>query len=123
METLKTQLRPIALLLILVMLFQSCTVYKSTSVTLDQAVQNESKVRIKTNSNEIFIFKKIVFDEGKYYGVERIKGKKIKIPINENLVKSTQLKNELLSALLSVGAPIVIIVGIAAINTAGGGFY
>ncbi len=111
MKPLKKQLRPIAWLMAMVMVIQSCTVYKSTSVSLEQAVQNNSKVRIITNSNQIFIYKKIVFDKGKYYGVERIKRKKIKIPINENLVNSINLKNETLSAVLSIGIPVVLISG------------
>lgn len=110
-------------LLAIVMVFQSCTVYKSTPVTLDQAVENELKVRIITTSNKTFIYKKIVFDEGKYYGIDRVKSKKIKIPINGDLVKSIQIKNQLLSALVSVATPIVIIIGIGVINTAGGGLY
>ena len=105
------------------MVVQSCTVYKSTPITLEQAVQNESKVKIVTNRNQTFIYKKIVFDEGKYYGVERVKSKKISIPINEDLVKSIQMKNQVLSALISVATPIVIIIGIGVINTAGGGLY
>ncbi len=122
LESTKKQLRPIAWLMAIAMIIQSCTVYKSTPLNLEQAVQKESKVRITTNSNKTFVYKKIVIDEGKYYGVERIKGKKINIPINEDLVKSIQIRNESLSALLSVGIPIAVIVGISVINAADGGY-
>ncbi len=123
MKTHRTLPNAISWLLVIVMVVQSCTVYKSTPITLEQAVQNESKVKIVTNRNQTFIYKKIVFDEGKYYGVERVKSKKISIPINEDLVKSIQMKNQVLSALISVATPIVIIIGIGVINTAGGGLY
>ena len=115
MKPLKKQLRPVAWLLAIMMIFQSCTVYKSTPITLEQAVQKESKVRIITNSNKTFVYKKIIVDEGKYYGVDRIKGKKINIPVNQDLVKSINEKNETLSTVLSFGIPLVIIGAIVVI--------
>ena len=112
MKTIKKHLKVVALFFSVLILLQGCTVYKSTPITLEKAVQNESKVRITTNTNKTFVYKKIVVDDGNYYGIEKIKGKKINIPINLDLVKSINEKNKTLSTALSIGIPIVITVGI-----------
>lgn len=111
MKTLKKQLRPITWLLALVMLLQSCTVYKSTSITLDQAVQNESKVKVKTKSAENLKFKRIGVENGNYYGVKKSKGEMVRIPLNENFISSVKEKDKTLSTVLTVALPIAIIVG------------
>ena len=49
MKTVRKQIKLVALLLALLVLFQGCTVYKSTPISLERAAQNESKVKVKTN--------------------------------------------------------------------------
>ena len=111
MKTLKIQLEPIAWLLAIVMVVQSCTVYKSTPLTLEQAVQKESKVRVTTNSNERFKFKKVVFEDGKYYGVRKFTREKFRVQINEDSVKSIDEINQTLSVVKSL-MPFVVIGGL-----------
>lgn len=122
MKTPKKQLRPIALLMAIAMVIQSCTVYKSTPLTLEQAVQNESKVRITSNSNESFKYKKIVFEDGKYYGVKRFTREKFRVHINEDLVKSIDEINITQTTVLNIGIPLAIIGVIVGVASNGIGY-
>jgi len=124
MKTLKTQLRPITLFLILLMLLQSCTVYKSATISLDQAVQNQSKVRVKTINNEKFKFKRIGVENGNYYGIKKTKGEMVKTPLNEEFIASVKEKDETASTLGTIMLGTVlggcILLGISIANGVGG---
>ena len=114
MKTIKKHLRIVALILVVIMLLQSCTVYKKTSITLNQAVQNESKVKVKTKSENLK-FNRIGIENGNYYGVKKIQGEMIKIPLDIKTVMSVKEKNESASTIATVlvvtGSVIAIIVG------------
>ena len=43
MKTIKKQFRTVSLLFGVIIMLQSCTVYKSTAVTLDQAAKTENQ--------------------------------------------------------------------------------
>jgi len=118
MKTLKKQLRSITLLLAIVMIFQSCTVYKSANVTLDQAVQNESKVKVRTINNERFKFNRIGVEDGNYYGVKKNNSVVIKTPLDQNFIKTINEKDKTLSTILSIGIPVVIVGGVIAVAAA-----
>ena len=123
MNTFKKRTKMLTLFLTLVMIIQSCTVYKSSTVTLNQAVQNESKVRVKTVNNEKLKFDRISFENNQYYGVNKKNNQAvIKTPLDQKLIKSVNEKDKTLSTLLSIGIPVVIvggILGIAAANCCG----
>lgn len=53
MKTLKKQIRIIALSLALLVFFQSCKVYHSDSVTLEQASREFKRTKIETKNNKI----------------------------------------------------------------------
>ena len=85
MKTLNKQLRPIAWLLAIMMIFQSCTVYKSTPVTLEDAVKANTKVKIeKLNGEKLKYFRIVQGNDGKYYGDVKIKNMYNNILINED---------------------------------------
>ena len=46
MKAIKIHLKAVALFFSILIFFQGCTVYKSTSVTLEEAVRADTKVRI-----------------------------------------------------------------------------
>ncbi len=94
MRTFKKLTKQKAKLFILIILLQSCTIYKGAFVGLDQAVQNETNVKIKTNTKEKLKFKKIVFENGNYFGVDKLKGEIAKIPLTQKDIKSIQEKNK-----------------------------
>ena len=73
MKTIKNHLKVVSLFFSVLILLQGCTVYKSGPITLEQAVQEQKKVKITTLDNRKILFKKIVFKDGKYYGVKKLK--------------------------------------------------
>jgi len=64
MKTLKKQFKSVALILSMLILFQGCTVYKSVPISLEQAVQNESKVKVETKDNRTMKFNRIGIENG-----------------------------------------------------------
>ena len=118
MKTIKKQFRTVSLLFGVIIMLQSCTVYKSTAVTLDQAAKTENKVKIKTKSNNTLKFKRVDFEDGKYYGVKKVNGASLKTPLEENNVSLIRVKNKTLSTVLSIGVPVVVVGGLTAIAAA-----
>ena len=106
--------------LLVLVLFQGCTVYKSANVTLDEATKSETVVKVKTNNNRTQKFKRIVLDNGHYYGIRSTYAKMNKIQIDTSKVEKIQLKDKTLSAILSVGIPVGSIIGVIVLN---GGVY
>lgn len=91
--------------LTLIILLESCQVYKRQYVMLDQAVEKELPVKIKTKDNQTFKFKKVLSDNGMYYGI-RLDMKKRKyesVTLNtENIlsINEKDRKNSTLSSIL-----------------------
>ena len=65
-------MKTFAWLLIGMILFQSCISIKS--ITVDEAIQNERKVRIKTIEGEKYQYKKLVWRDSVLYGVKKVAG-------------------------------------------------
>jgi len=120
MKTLKKQIRTVSLLFVILIIIQSCTAYKIASVSLDHAAKTQNKVRIKTNSNNTLKFKKVDFEDGKYYGIKKVNGDVVKIPLEEINLSSIQLKDKTSSTILTILAAIpgaILIAGIIAAAT------
>ena len=116
MKTIKKQIKTVSLLFVILIILQSCTTYKITSVSLDQAAKTENKVKIKTKSNNTLKFKKVDFEGGKYYGIKKVKGDIVKIPLEESNLSSIQVKERTLSAIfttLAASVGVILIAGIA----------
>ena len=86
MKAFKKWLKTIALFFISIMMFQSCVAYQSASVSLEQAVREQKRTKINTIPNDTFYFRQIVFEEGQFYGLKKVKGETVKIPIDNNEV-------------------------------------
>ena len=116
-KTVKKHLGLTVLLFVLVMFLQNCTIYKTSFMTLDQAVQTESKVNVKTTNGKNLILRRIDFENRKYFGVKKAKGEIIKIPLSEETIISIKEKDEGLSTIgtIIIGAILgaVILIGIA----------
>lgn len=117
MKTLKNHLKVVTLFFSVLILLQGCTVYKSASVTLDEAYRTTGEARVKTNDNKTQTFVRIGVDDGEYYGVKKNKGKYDKIPLDEKDIDKIKLKNYTLSTILIIGGTIiavaVVIIGAA----------
>ena len=129
MKPLRKHLKPIALLLSVVVLMQSCIVYQSQTVSVDEAVTSSKRVRVKWNDGETYRFKKLEKTKGKLYGVlgrnsddayylssyiidSTNRGKYVYILIPDEFISKIQLQNKELSTVLSVLIPVFVIGGI-----------
>jgi hypothetical protein len=127
MKALKTHLKAVALFFSILIFFQGCTVYKSTSVTLNEAVKSNSIVKVtKTNGEKEKYLKIVLTDKKEFFGKnkKRIEGEYIDnyALIEPNTVSKIQIKDKTLSTVISIGIP-SFIVGVFIIygkNSAGG---
>ena len=116
MKTLKKQIKPIALLFGLLILLQSCAVYQKTQVSLEQASKQDVRAKIKTKTNESFLVLKIIYEDDKYYGQQRVNGEKIRITLHADNINSIRLHDKTLSKTLSIGMPLGIVLGVLIVN-------
>jgi hypothetical protein len=112
MKTIKKQIRITALALALVILIHGCSIYKSTPVSLEQAAKEEMDAKVYIKSGENFIFKRIVLEDGKYFGVKKEKGAVIKIPLNEQFIEKVKLEDKSWSSIATIGLSIVSLLGL-----------
>ena len=126
MKTINIHLKTVAFFISSMILLLSCTVYKSTTVTLNEAYKSQTKVKVLTSDNETFIFKRIDFVDGKYYGVSKKVDQLEAAPLDNNNVNSIRILNKTASTVLNVGVPLIIAGGIiwiaAESNTINPGF-
>jgi len=81
-------LKPVALFLAIVFLFQCCVIYDKKPVSIDEAV-SEAKVKIITNDGEKLIFNDIYHkSDGKLYGLSH----KLMLDTTETKIPKTQIK-------------------------------
>ncbi len=123
MKTIKKITNSILALFIVVIMLQSCTVYKRVNIRLDQAVQNENKVKVSTETNEKLKFKKVVLEKGDYYGIKIVKGKNERIPIDIEQIKGIKEKDNFTSVLGTVGTVLLATISaLGLVAVIGGGF-
>ena len=115
MKTIKLLIKQIVGILILLIIFQSCTIYKKGYIRIDKAVQNENKVKIKMTSNEYLKFKKVIFENDDYYGFDKVKGEYNRIIIDRGQVFSVKEKDDTLSTIVTVSTTIIAILAVASL--------
>ena len=118
LKNLKT--KTVCFLLIIALIFQSCGVYKKTSVTLDEAVNADRKVLVVKKDNTKLKFIRIEQIDGMYYGHLKTKGEIEKIPLTESDLKTIRVLDKTLTTIgnvaIVVGSLGVIFLVIAAIE-------
>lgn len=57
--------------LVLLVLFQSCSVYRPTDKTLEELTEIDRKILVETTDQRTFRFKKIINENDQYYGIRR----------------------------------------------------
>ncbi len=102
MKAIKQQFKTAALFLSILILFQGCSVYHKGTITLDEAVQEQKKVKISGTNNQIMHFKKIVLKDGKYYGVKKLNDNRKDVRLFDEYIKNIKSKNETMSIILTV---------------------
>jgi hypothetical protein len=101
MKIIKKQFKSTALFLSILLLFQGCIVYHKGTRTLDQAVQEQKRVKITTLDNRTMAFKRIVINDGKYYGVKKLKNNTKDVWLFENDIKELKVENKTMSIVVS----------------------
>lgn len=107
--------KTISLLLVILVFFQSCTVYKS-AVSLDEAVDAQTKSKVFYNDSRIKIYSKLTKEDGEYFGWYK---DNIKYSIDPDQVNYVKTNNKTGSAIATGGAVLggaaVVAVGVLAI--------
>ena len=112
MKKIKTKFRTIALLFSALVLFQGCMVYKSKPVSLEEASQERIKAKISSSDRKSLRFKWIGVEKGEYYGIRKIKGEHVRVPINDEIYNEVYVKDRTLSTIGTIITPIALLVGI-----------
>ena len=130
MKVIRKNLKLITLILVIPFLFQSCTVYNTSNVSLKEAEKSELPVKITNISGEKEKFHKILFtDKKEFYGKNKIKIKGVQsdnfVLIKPETVKKIQIKDKTLSTITSIVSPllivgILIIIGMSSVGGVGG---
>ena len=112
MKTIKKQIRGLALIFGLIILFQSCVVaYKPTSMPLSEVVKTQKKVRVEYNNSEIYRFEKIEVEGNNFYGVKEVKGEIVKTPIEVERINNIKIHDKSRSNWISLGMTTLILGG------------
>ena len=116
MKTIKIHFKIIDFLISTMILLQGCTVYKSTTASLEEVSKSQTKAKVLTTNNETLKFKRIDFIDGKYLGVisddMEINPKIGFMPLDENNIQSIKVKDKTTSLIINIGIPIVLLGGI-----------
>ncbi|MCF6129136.1 hypothetical protein L1S35_05575 [Flavobacterium sp. AS60] len=108
--------KSVCLFLALLLMFQSCTVYKTTPISISQASQISKKVLVTTTTNSKLKFNRIEKTDSIYYGLKTVKGNETRIALKETDIVSIRPydKSKSRSATwILVIIPIVAVIGIA----------
>lgn len=93
-----------SLLLVTLLLFQSCVIYKSAPSTLEQVASSNAKAKIIYKDNSKMNFTKIEQQDSVYVGYykpNKIFSKKVKIAIDQNNIEKIKIQDKTLSAVAS----------------------
>ncbi|MBP2283315.1 hypothetical protein H4V97_001633 [Flavobacterium sp. CG_23.5] len=93
----------VCVLLIFVLLMQSCAIYQKTSVSLDDAVASNRKVLITKTDGAKLKLKRVELTDGKYYGIVKVDGKTEKIILVENDIRTIRILNKSATTIGTVG--------------------
>ena len=110
MKAIQSHFKKITVILVVLMFFQSCVVYKSTSVSLDDASRTGTKVKLEKKNGKTVKFLRIVdSQDGHYHGIEKVDGVIVNIPIEEENIEKVYLKDHTASTIVTVAIPVVIV--------------
>ncbi|MEL6812977.1 MAG: hypothetical protein AAFP76_16755, partial [Bacteroidota bacterium] len=112
----------LAVLLASLVFFQGCTVYKG-SITLEDAVAQQKKVKVITSDNpKPFEFKKIERVDGEYVGIPKRYSQAENITLKKETITEIKEHDKTMSTIITF-SPLAIIVGLGVIlfgNSDGG---
>ena len=128
MKAIKQHLKQVALILSMLILFQGCTIYKSTPVSIDEASRMDNPVSLITTSNDKLKYDRIIKENGSYYSVKKERTADVIAPIDALQIKEVKVKNDTASQLINFGSGVIgigiVLVGVLGIIIwSNGGIY
>ena len=108
-----------------IILFNGCTIYKRSGVTLEEAHTANKRTRVETSSGELLKFNYIEYENGTYYGVKNSNGRITKVALNKDYINKVEVKSNGLSIIGTLIIPltlIVVVVGLTLGVTGSTGF-
>lgn len=111
---------------------QSCSVYHNDSVSTEEAVASQNRVRVVTLDNVFYEFQELKREDGQLYGYTGKHSdtakmladhkqipvdKRVKIALADEEVQGIYLKNKSMSRLVNFGVPIVGAAGLFAVTS------
>ncbi len=91
----------------LILFLQSCGVYYKSPISLDEAVKQAGKVKIRTAEGKKIKYKKIIQSDDQFFGKKRKSGKWVQVPLNPADIQSVRLKNKSASTWVTVSSIVV----------------
>lgn len=133
MKTIRKHLKLISLFLSITFFIQSCSVYRTNSVTIDDAIASNNKVKL-ISTQDTYEFQDLQRENGNIYGIAKKNSitakslssqitddtknsKFVKILLTNEQLENIHLENKTMSTLSIIAIPIVV-VGIIAIIAA-----
>ena len=134
MNVLKRYLKYLCVFFSALIFLQSCVVYHSKTITAQEAVQLQTRVKVISVDGTKEKFKMITLDNGTYYGVKKVTAdsedgvsqENIKVPLDPDKL-DFHPKNKTASTIITIAIPVVvfsaIVLGISASSGFGIGIY
>lgn len=109
-------------ILLLIGLISGCSVYHPDSVSIQEGVDSQNRIKITTVDNYVLELKELRREDGQLYGITGRKsetakllfdrphlpdGNNIKIAFKDNEIKEIHLKDKKMSNIVNVGVPLV----------------
>ncbi|MCZ6703894.1 MAG: hypothetical protein O6940_12760 [Ignavibacteria bacterium] len=131
MKTTHHHLKWIALTLSALFLLQSCKVYQSKTVTVNEAILSTERVKVNNFNNESYKFERLYKENEQLYGytkrgsstAKKLTEQIVKSQLNyviillsEKTIKEYHLQNKTLSTILTVAIPVTVIIGIVSLG-------
>jgi hypothetical protein len=111
MRPLKLKNKIFSVLFIIALMLQSCSIYKKSPASLDEAVRANARTVIVNTDNSKQEFRRITQVDNEYYGeIKTISGTK-KVPLSQTDIKSIRVLDTTATTLTNLG---IIIVPVAA---------
>jgi len=125
MKTIRQHLKLISLFLAITFFIQSCSVYHTSDVTIDEAIVSNNKVKL-ISTQDSYVFQDLQRENGNIYGItkknsttakslssqitEDTKNSKlVKILLTNEQLKRIHLENKTMSTLGTITIPVVIV--------------
>lgn len=140
MKTTRHYFRLFSSLFILIFLCQSCNIYRSKPVNVQQAVEFNRKVKLTTENNQVFKFKSLEKEGAELYGIARAnskaaklmaenivennyRGKFVKIGIAEDSIEEIKFKNYTMSAIVPIVIGVAVLAGVLGVIVSSLAFF